>query len=201
MSSQEIKILNESVFIDTVLLYNVLRRLTTPFDKTKAYELGIIDERGKVLKKRKELTTSEERAAFTLFDVLIFNLKKIIQRLPFGKSKIANLAAALFLIREEKYTIYHTQDEEILNKCFTGFFESLELENGSEKLLSLLEDVPVNNIGGGAIFGTNPETGVVIKKKKTKVLRRDDENNEETMGRSKKSSKRLKKFSEYTSNQ
>ena len=30
--------------------YQFLTKLTTPFDKTDAYRLGIIDEKGKVLK-------------------------------------------------------------------------------------------------------------------------------------------------------
>ena len=38
---------------DTYLIYQVLKRLTTPFDQTDAYELGLIDKNGKLLKKPK----------------------------------------------------------------------------------------------------------------------------------------------------
>ena len=35
--------------------------MVTPFDKTKAFELGIIDGKGRILKKRRDLKTSEEK--------------------------------------------------------------------------------------------------------------------------------------------
>ena len=35
--------------IDALIAYRVLKLLVTPFNKTKAFELGIIDEKGKVL--------------------------------------------------------------------------------------------------------------------------------------------------------
>ena len=39
---------------DTYLIYQVLRRLTTPFDETEAFKLGLIDKDGKLLKKPKD---------------------------------------------------------------------------------------------------------------------------------------------------
>ena len=43
---------------DTYMIYQVLKRLTTPFEETKAFELGLIDKNGKLLKKPK--TTDEK---------------------------------------------------------------------------------------------------------------------------------------------
>ena len=40
--------------IDALVAYRVLKLLVTPFNKTKAFELGIIDEKGKVLIKSKQ---------------------------------------------------------------------------------------------------------------------------------------------------
>ena len=40
--------------VDLFLVYQFIRRLATPFNKWKAYELGIIDDEGKVLIKRKD---------------------------------------------------------------------------------------------------------------------------------------------------
>ena len=40
--------------LNTVTAIKFLKQLTTPFNKMKAYELGIIDEDGKLLKKKKE---------------------------------------------------------------------------------------------------------------------------------------------------
>ena len=36
--------------IDLIITYRVVKMLVTPFNKVKAYDLGIIDETGKVLK-------------------------------------------------------------------------------------------------------------------------------------------------------
>ena len=40
--------------IDALVAYRVLKILVTPFNRTKAYQLGIIDEKGKVLIKSKD---------------------------------------------------------------------------------------------------------------------------------------------------
>ena len=41
--------------IDALVAYRVLKLLVTPFNKTKAFALGIIDDKGKVLIKSKEI--------------------------------------------------------------------------------------------------------------------------------------------------
>ena len=77
---------------DTYLIYQVLKRLTTPFEDTKAFELGLIDKDGKLLKKPKN---TKEKDAYTFFDRFIFNLKRILHK--FGlKSKFASYGAAFF---------------------------------------------------------------------------------------------------------
>ena len=37
--------------VDLFLVYQFVKRLSTPFEETKAYDLGLIDEKGKRLKK------------------------------------------------------------------------------------------------------------------------------------------------------
>ena len=86
--------------VDYYLAYQFLKKLTTPFNKTEAFKLGIIDKNGKVLRKRKELS-SKERDSYKIMDTIAFNLKKLLQKLPGGKSKIASIGAALFLMKEE----------------------------------------------------------------------------------------------------
>ena len=61
--------------IDAVIAYRVLKLLVTPFNRTKAFELGIIDEKGKVLKKSRDIKNAEERNAYTLLIRFVFNLK------------------------------------------------------------------------------------------------------------------------------
>lgn len=78
-----------------------LKLLVTPWNKTKAFELGIIDNNGKIIKKGKDLKDSKEKGAYTIFHRLVFNIKRLLQKIPGGKSAVASYAAALFLIKEE----------------------------------------------------------------------------------------------------
>ena len=64
------------------LIFKLLKTLVTPFDQTKAYKLGIIDAEGNVLKKHKELETFAEKSAYSNFERIIFNIKKLIEKVP-----------------------------------------------------------------------------------------------------------------------
>ena len=75
-----------------------LRLLTTPWNKTTAFELGLVDGKGKIIKKPE---TSEEKNAYNIFHKLVFNLKRLLNKIPLGKSTLASYAAALYLIKEE----------------------------------------------------------------------------------------------------
>ena len=66
------------MIVDLFLVYQFIRRLATPFNEWKAYELGIIDGKGKQLKKRREFTTREEKDAYGIFDIMITKLKRLI---------------------------------------------------------------------------------------------------------------------------
>ena len=80
---------------DLFYAFRFLKLLVTPWDKTGAFEQGIIDENGKNLKKAKELTTPQEKEVYTVFHRLVFNLKRLLNKVPFGKSRLASYAAAL----------------------------------------------------------------------------------------------------------
>lgn len=85
---------------DLVYTFRFLKLLVTPFDKTEAFKLGIIDENGKRDKSVK-VTGSAMKAAYTPFHRLVFNVKKFIGMAPGGKSRIGSYIAALLLIKEE----------------------------------------------------------------------------------------------------
>ena len=82
--------------IDAVIAYRVLKLLVTPFNKTKAFEYGIIDDKGKVLKKSKDIKAPKERTAYTLLIRFVFNLKKLLGKVgirgPIGTAAAAALA-------------------------------------------------------------------------------------------------------------
>ena len=82
--------------------YFFVKKMATPFKKTKAYKLGIIDEKGNILKKMKELESDEERKAYTLLDRVIWNIKKLMSFIPGGGSMLAGVAAATALLMKEE---------------------------------------------------------------------------------------------------
>jgi len=85
---------------DLFYAFRFLKLLVTPFERTKAFELGIIDDKGKVLKRAKDRQKPNEKAAYTVFHRLVFNLKRLIGKVPGGRSVVARYGAALFLIKE-----------------------------------------------------------------------------------------------------
>ena len=74
--------------VDLFVTYRFLKLLTTPFEKTDAFKLGIIDKDGHRIKLPKstkpavELTTSELKNSYTILHKLIFNIKKLFQPIP-----------------------------------------------------------------------------------------------------------------------
>lgn len=98
---------------DLVYTFRFLTLLTTPFDKTKAYEAGIIDENGKRLKSF-DKNTMESREAYknyyTPFHRLVFNVKRLMANAPGGSTRLASYAAALYLIKEN----YSVSEKKIL---------------------------------------------------------------------------------------
>ena len=86
--------------VDLFMTYKFIRLLTTKWNKTDAYKEGVIDAKGKLLVKSAQRTPAQDKA-YTVFDKLVFNLKRILEKVPFGKSQIASYAAALFLLKEE----------------------------------------------------------------------------------------------------
>lgn len=126
--------------VDSYLIYQLVSRLIKPFAQWDACKLGIIDKNGNVIKHRKDLTP-EEQNAWGYFDILVANIKKMIGKLPGGKTRLANFAAAAFLMKEHKrYT--EDQIDQLVEAC-------------EKHLVSLQEDmaVAVNNVGQGNIAG------------------------------------------------
>lgn len=89
-----------SRIIDNLIAYKVLKMLVTNFTDTEAFKLGIIDAKGKNLRKANTLSTTEEKDAYNFLNRLVFNMKKIINKLPGGESKTKSLVAALWLVKE-----------------------------------------------------------------------------------------------------
>ena len=88
--------------IDAVIAYRVLKLLVTPFNKTKAFQLGIIDDKGKVLIRSRDIKNSEQRNAYTLLIRFVFNLKKLLAKIGI-RGPVGSAAAAAFAFFKEHH--------------------------------------------------------------------------------------------------
>ena len=142
--------------VDLFVTYRFLKLLVTPWNKQDAYKLGIIDEKGKSIKKARDLATEEERVAYTLLHRLVFNCKRIMQKIPLVRTKLGTYATALFLLKE------HYKIENFSEGQVTKYL----LEN---KLIDLNDSISEEVIG----FGNMLPTGEY--KLKDQVTADDDE--------------------------
>ena len=86
--------------VDLFITYKFIRLLVTKWSDTEAFDEGIIDNKGKLLVKVKDQTTAQKKV-YTVFHRLVFNIKRILEKIPFGSSRIKSYAAALYLLKEE----------------------------------------------------------------------------------------------------
>jgi len=154
------------MLVDLFMVYQFIKRLATPFSEWQAYKLGIIDERGNILKKRKDLNLVKERDAFGLFDVMILKLKRLIEKLPAGKTRLASYAAALYLIREGNNYTEETPDK-VLEEQFMAHYTTLTEDN-----INLQFEEIVNAAGSGNIGGLPPDDPPMFPKAQAKLLKR-----------------------------
>ena len=167
--------------IDLFVTYRFLRLLTTPFEKTDAFKLGIIDKNGNRIKKPKstqpavELATTELKNAYTFLHKLVFNIKKIFAKVPGLRTKVGTYAAALFLLKDTFKE--HIEDPDMFEKEFIKFLK----ENNVELDTEISEEV----IGFGEVLPKgeyvlksdilNKEEEELTAKKGDKVVAYDDE--------------------------
>ena len=138
--------------IDLFVTYRFIKLLVTPFEKTPAYKLGIIDKDGNRIMpppiagvrqtKPKSLNTSEEKSAYTILHKLVFNIKKLFGKVPGLRTKLGTYAAALFLLKDTfKESV---DDPDVFEKEFMKYLK----EEGYEIDDSISEDV----VGFGEIL-------------------------------------------------
>ena len=139
--------------IDLFVTYRFIKLLVTPFEKTEAFKLGIIDEKGaRVLPppiagirqtKPEPLRTSEEKNAYTILHKLVFNIKKIFGKVPGLRTKLGTYAAALFLLKDTfKESV---DDPDIFEKEFMKYLkeEGYEIDDSiSEEVIGFGEVLP-----------------------------------------------------------
>ena len=169
--------------IDLFVTYRFIKLLVTPFDKTPAFKLGIIDKDGNRIKEKTVsrgmqptvLIGDQKRSAYTVLHKLVFNIKKIFQKVPGLRTRLGTYAAALFLLKDTfKESV---DDPDMFEKEFMKYLkeEGYEIDNTiSEEVIGFGEVLPkgeytlVNDI-------LNSEEEELTAKKGDKVIAFDDE--------------------------
>lgn len=154
-----------SIVIDNLLAYRILYMLVTPFVETDAYKLGIIDANGKNLIKPSKFDTTEQKEAYSYLHRLVFNMKRILAKLPGGDNRIKSIIAALYLIKEyhevkdKSYDLMEERYNSILKSNAILAEETIETARFFESK-EVTEDAPTNSTGA-AVSTDKP----VIKQK------------------------------------
>jgi len=169
--------------IDLFVTYRFIKLLVTPFEKTEAFKLGIIDKDGARVKEKTvargmqptQLNTIEEKGAYTILHKLVFNIKKIFAKVPGLRTKVGTYAAALFLLKDTfKESV---DDPDVFEKEFMKYLkeEGYEIDDSiSEEVIGFGEVLPkgeyvlVNDI-------LNKEEEELSAKKGDKVIAFEDE--------------------------
>ena len=92
-----------SKVISAFTAFKFIKIISEPFTKMEAYKLGIIDDKGKFLKKVEDLDSQKEKKSVDVFNRLMINLKKIINKVPDPKLKaqLKTLPTAMILLKDE----------------------------------------------------------------------------------------------------
>ena len=167
--------------IDLFVTYRFLRLLTTPFEDTDAFKLGIIDKKGNRIRKPKstqvavELNTTEQQNSYTILHKLVFNIKKLFAKVPGLRTKVGTYAAALFLLKDTFKE--HVEDPDMFEKEFMKYLKenNIELDNEiSEEVIGFGEILPKGEyVLKNDIL--NKEEEELTAKKGDKVIAYDDE--------------------------
>jgi hypothetical protein len=99
--------------------------------------MGIIDKNGNRLPKK--LYKIDERNAYTVLHKLVFNIKKLFQKVPGLRTKVGTYAAALFLLKDTFKE--HVEDPKMFEKEFLKYLE----ENNIELDDTIAEEVTLDN--------------------------------------------------------
>jgi len=136
---------------DLFASYRFIKLLVTDFKKLPGYKLGIFDENGnrKVnpeTGKPDKLESSKEKNAYTVFHKLVFNIRRILKKIPLIGTTLGSYATALYLLKD---TFKESADLENVfldylhenHNIKSNLIESNEIQNLSKGTYKLKNDV------------------------------------------------------------
>ena len=123
-----------SAMMDLYFVYKFAKFIAMPWEDWPAFKLGIIDEKGDVIKRQR--TTTEEKQNYTLFHRLLRKLKQLLEKVPGMKGKLGKAVAAYFLFKEGMTK--HGADGALLDEAFIDYINDNMTLDESMQIKSLM---------------------------------------------------------------
>ena len=122
--------------IDLLITYRVIKLLVTPWEKHEAFKQGIIDKKGKVLRRAKTLKLNKDKKAYTYLHRFVFNMKRLFAKVGLG-SRFGSFAGGLAMVlREDKRLMAHKDAIE------AGVVSYLKETNQYDSFLNEVREIP-----------------------------------------------------------
>jgi len=139
--------------VNTYYAYKILRRLSQRWEDTPAFKAGIIDKTGK---KIVDTMTPDQSRQYNALDRIIYNIKRVISKVPGSQNPFIRYGTALALLREDELT------EEQLDALLEGIELDLDPRDDMD------EDTPIVTVGSGniALTPTLPKNRKMATRKK-----------------------------------
>lgn len=140
--------LSGSSYIPPFYFYQFADAISAPYTSLKAYQSGIIDANGNILKPESSLDP---------FEYLVIKLKQIFEQLPYGmtKAKLGGYLSTLQLFAEEAEE--YNFNSEYIHALIEGHI--FQMTNGEVSYLELCEDMGVGGGGAGSLGTPMPGSG------------------------------------------
>ena len=159
--------------VDNLIALRILFLLITPFEQTDAYKLGLIDADGTRIKKAK---TPEETNATSMLHRLVWNIKKFINLVPGGKTKLGSMVAAYALVRECIEQDNYTPDLVQLSILSEAYDVFDRLPDDILEMIDILYEDGEGGAPAGGVVPANNTAGASVKepvvKKKPPIVKR-----------------------------
>lgn len=124
-----------SAMMDLYFVYKFAKYIALPWEDWEAFKLGIIDNKGNVIKKNR--TTTNEKNNYTLFHRLLRKLKQLLEKVPGMKGKLGKAVAAYFLFKEGM--MMHGANGDMLDEAFLHHINDIMSLDESLQVKALMQ--------------------------------------------------------------
>ena len=123
--------------------YKFIKLLVQPFEKTDAYKLGLIDKKGLALKKKVDFT-DQDKKAYSAIHELVWNIKRLLNKVPGIKSRLGSFAIALWLLKQKMSSEYQKESIDQIERDIVDYIEENYEKDIDNMIVEsiLLEDIP-----------------------------------------------------------